>query len=387
MLTHIKISAAKPRAKPYKLFDAHGLFLHVTPTGAKYWRLKYYFGGKERLLALGVYPIVTLQAAREATIDARRLLTNGTDPSLFRQSQKNRLAHAQANTFAALAKEWFEAKKPEWAPGNVRVVDIRLKAHLLPSFGSVAVGDITALAFLQFIRKIEATSPDTAHRVTQLATQILSYAVITGRIVHNPLAELRGALKSHRQKNYPTLQPAELREFWHRLKSIKSPTRMAIMLLAYTFGRPGEIRHARWQDFDFKAKIWIIPPEFHKMGDVHHVPLSTQVLTIIDQLGETRGQSPYLFPAPSNWQKPISDATLNKIIKMCGYHGKLVAHGFRAFASTALNEQGYNADVIERQLGHKPRNKIRAAYNRAEYLPERIKMMQEYADWVDSLIA
>ncbi len=386
LLTQAKINNAKPKAKPYKISDGKGLYLYVVPKGGKYWRLNYLFVGKQKTLALGVYPLVTLQMARDAVMQAKRQLQQGTDPGVFKKNQKQHAAFINDNTFEAVAREWYNLNATKWSKSHANKVMLRMLPNVFPVLGKAPIADITAVAFLNCVRRIEQRGAiDMAHRVTQICRQVFTYAVITGRISHNPIADLRGALQSRKAKNYPTLKPDEFGEFWHRLLAIKSPNKHAIMLLAYTFVRPGEMRQARWQDFDFKNKIWVIPPEINKMGDAHHVPLSRQVLAILADLRKTRGNSDFVFPSVSNWRRAISDATLNKIIKICGYHGRLVAHGFRAFASTALNEQGYNADVIERQLGHKPRNKVRAAYNRAEYLPQRVTLMQDYADYLDAL--
>lgn len=389
-LTDTALRNAKPKDKPYKLLDSKGLVLLIHPSGSKYWRLRYYFGLKEKTLALGTYPVVTLAEARELQVEARKLLQAGKDPSEERKAEK-REAHLHAeNTFKAVAEEWRQANRVRWTPKHTANTWSRLEGHAFPNFGNRPIKAIKPADLLAMVRKIEAQgSTEMSHRVIQICGAVFRYAVASGRMEYDPTPSLRGALVSHKVKHFPTLTVKELPEFLKNLEKVKTTAlnKLAVRLLLLTFVRQGELRQAKWEDVNVEAKEWTLPAETTKMREMHVVPLSRQTLALLEELKTLAGDNPHnlLFPSQNRQKKlMMCENTVNNVLKRMGYAGKMVGHGFRALASTILNEQGFRADVIERQLAHKPRNKVRAAYNRAEYLEERTAMMQHWADFVDA---
>jgi integrase len=387
-LTEIKIKNAKPKARSYKLADGFGMFLLVHPNGSKYWRLKYRVAGKEKLLALGVYPETSLSKAREERDKARKLLLEQADPALKKKEDKRLQAYRAGNSFAAVAKEWFETNKTKWVPDHAQRLWRRLELHIMPEIGSDPIAEIKPLYLLDSLRKIEKRgTTETAHRLLQTCNAIFRYGVITGRMTYNPAQDLRGALTPHRAQNHPTITAKELPDFFKRLEQVEtSPqNKIAILMTMQTFVRQGELRHAEWRDIDWKEKEWRIRPETTKMKEWHIVPLSKQTLALLKLLKEITGHSAYLFPSQQRRKHAVmSENTVNKVLHMMGYKDRLVAHGFRALASTILNESSpFQKDAIERQLAHMERNQVRAAYNRAQYLDERRKMMQWWADYLE----
>ncbi len=374
-LTNTAIQNAKPREKAYKLADAAGLFLAVTPAGAKYWRYKYRVHGKEKLLALVVYPTVCLQEAREKRLAAQK------------QEDKRLSVYKTENSFESVGREWFNTNRSKWTDEHAERLWRRLVLHALPYIGRKPIADIKALELLEMIRRVEKyEKTETSHRLLQTCSAIFRYAVLTARIDYNPASDLRGALKPHKAENYPSLKPRELPEFFSRLETVKTSllNKLAIRMLLLTFVRQGELRYARWEDLDFTAQEWRIPAEIMKMRERHIVPLAKQTLALLDALKTLTGTGVYLFPSQHRRRHPVmSENTINSVLADMGYKGRLVGHGFRSIASTILNEQGFRPDIIEKQLAHAERNKVRAAYNRAEYLDERRKMMQEWADYLD----
>lgn len=387
-LNDVTIRTAKPKDKPYKLSDGDGMFLHIYPNGSKYWRMKYRIAGKEKLLALGVYDEVTLREARDKRHEARKLLSQGIDPSLQKQEEKQLTSAKQTNTFRAIAAEWHHNNKNTWTEAHAARVWRRVEANLIPRLGKMDITDITPEDLLMTIRQIEKRgATELSHRVLQTCGAIFRYAIATGKAQHNITADLQGALVAHKAEHYPTINAKELPVFIKKLHDADTTlqNKLAIRLLMHTFVRQGEMRQGRWCDIDMDAAEWRIPAEFTKMRDEHIVPLSKQVLSILDELRTLTGNSPYLLPSQHRQKHPImSENTINNVLKRMGYKGKLVGHGFRALASTTLNEMGYSPDVIERQLAHAERNKVRAAYNRAEYLPQRRELMQTWSDYLDA---
>lgn len=374
---------AKFNDKPQKLSDEKGLFLLVNQSG-KYWRLKYRHGGKEKVLALGVYPEVSLKEARAKRDDARRLIAEGVDPSLARKQSKvaNRLA--SENSFEALAREWYQSQLALWSPGHARRVIESLEVDAFPDLGLVPVAELTAPMMLDALRKVEARgATETAGRVLQRIGAIMRYAIQTGRASYNPAQDLRGALKAAKKEHRPALPRAELPEFYRRLAAepLNPATRLAFHLMMLTMTRPGEVRFARWDEFDLERAEWRIPAERMKMRAPHIVPLSRQALAVLEELHQVTGHCDLLFPSERNLTKPMSENTLSYAMGRMGYKGIACPHGFRALASTTLNEEGFDPDVIERQLAHAERNKVRAAYHRAEYLDDRRKLLQWLADF------
>jgi integrase len=390
-LTHTAVKNAKPRPKSYKLSDGEGLYLLVKPTGGKYWRFKYMYLGKEKLLAFGTFPETSLDEAREKRMAARKLVAGGGDPGAQKKQEKRRKAYEAGNSFQVVAKEWFETNKPKWSPRYAARLWQRLYANTHSELGNRPIGEIGALDLLDVIRKIEGRkATDLSHRVLQICGAIFRFAVLTGRIKYNPVQDLQGALVPHKGKNHPTILAKQLPDFFKHLETVKtSPlNKLAIRFLLLTFVRTGELRQARWQDIDAKAKEWRVPAHIMKMRQEHIVPLANQTIALLEELKRLTGTGELLFPAQQRRRhKIMSENTINHVLKDMGYHRKLVGHGFRALASTTLNENGFAPDVIERQLAHAERNKVRAAYNRAQYLPERRKMMQWWADYLDQVAA
>lgn len=384
-LTDLTIRQAKPQDKPYHMPDGDALYLEVTPAGGKRWLFRYRFNGKPAKLALGKYPAVSLAEARDKASAARRLLAEGGNPGAAKKEAKLAAQTASANAFELLTLEWYEKQLPRWTPDHARRVLESLQNDAFPDLGKLPVGDITAPLILATVRKVEARGAiETAGRVLQRISAVLRYAVQTGRLEHNPALALTGALTTVKVEHRPALPRAELPEFFRRLAAanLYQPTRIAMHLLVLTFVRPGELRAARWAEFDLERAEWRIPAERMKMRQPHIVPLSRQALAWLAALQPLTGHGELLFPAMTDHSKPMSENTLSYAMGRMGYQGTATPHGFRALASTTLNEEGFDPDVIERQLAHAERNKVRAAYHRAEYLDERRKMMQWWADFI-----
>jgi integrase len=369
MLTETAIKAAKPRTKPYKLTDTGGLVLLVTPGGSRWWRFRFRFEDREQMLSLGTYPDVPLKRAREKRDEARRHLADGVNPAAKRQAERA----APADTFEAVAREWFAKQKPNWAESHSEKI-------------------ITPGELLACLRRIEARGAlDTAHRAHQNAGQVFRYAVATGRAQHDPSGALRGALAPVKQTHYPTItDPAQISALLRAIDDYQGSliVRAALKLSPLVFVRPGELRGAEWAEVDLEKAEWRIRAERMKARVQHIVPLSHQAVAILEELQPLTGDTKYLFPSIRAWTVPMSENTVNAGLRRLGYTTEeLTGHGFRSMASTLLNEQGWNRDAIERQLAHGERNAVRAAYNYAEHLPERRKMMQHWADYLDGLRA
>jgi len=387
-LTPVAIRNAKPRSKAYKLADTAGLYLLIKPDGARYWRLKYRFAGKEKLLALGVYPDVTLAEARDDRDAAKRQLRDGVDPVADRKARKLQDKHLHANTFKAVAEEWLAKQRPRWTPGHAERVKRSIEADLYPALGGRPIAELRAPELLAALRRIETRGAhDVRERVQQRASLIFRYAVANGRCERDPVTDLRGAFTTTSRYNYAALGQKDLPAFFAKLVEYdgEPTTKFAIRLLALTFVRTGELRGARWSEFDLDAGEWRIPAERMKMRETHIVPLSRQALEVLRELQQHTGSGDLILPSRSKATQPISENTILYALYRMGYHSRATGHGFRSTASTILNELGFPADVIERQLAHAPRNKVRAAYNKAQYLPERARMMQQWADLLDAL--
>ncbi len=382
-LTDTAIRALKPKDRPYKVTDGLGLYLLVNPNGSRLWRLAYRFAGRQKLLALGRYPEVGLAEARRRALDARELLARGRDPSAERRARRL----VAERTFRVLAERWYAERARVWRPRTAAAVRQRLDAHVLPALGERPVESIEPVDVLALVRRL-ADRPETARRVHQYISQVMRWAVAHGLARRNPAADVVDALPP--KVETPRAAILEPRRFGQLLRAIwgyeGSPVvRAALQLLAYTFVRPGELRGMRWAELDPAAGEWRIPPVRTKMKDLHVVPLAPQVLAILEGLRPLTGTGELVLPGMRPG-RPLSENTLNAALRTLGF-GKeeMTAHGFRAAASTMLNEAGFPADVIERQLAHAPRNKVRAAYNRAAYLEERRRMMRWWADHIDAL--
>ncbi len=387
-LTNTSCKSAKPAEKPYKLADGGGMYLEIMPNGSKYWRLKYRFTGKEKRLALGVYPETSLADARERREQARKVLAAGNDPGEVKKEAK-RLATLQAeNSFEAIAREWHENQLARWNAHHAASVWRRLEVNIFPAIGSRPIVSITAPELLAAIRIIEKRGAhDVSHRSLQTTGQVFRYAIATGRAERDISADLRGALKTAKKNHYAHLETSELPEFLRKLEAYdgERQTLLGLKLMVLMFVRTGELRGAWWKEVDFDKAEWRIPAERMKAKEPHIVPLSRQTIAALRELKQLTGHGELLFPSRSNAHKCISENTLLYAIYRMGYHNRTTTHGFRALASTILNEMGFRPDVIERQLAHGERNKVRAAYNHAQYLPERKKMMQHWADYIDGI--
>jgi integrase len=388
-LTDVVVRNAKPKDKPQKLTDGDGMFLYVHPNGGKYWRLQYRFAGKQKVLALGVYPEVSLADARERRMQARKVLAAGNDPGQAKKEAKRLLVLNNENTFEAIAREWHEQRRHEWTPHYAADMLNRIETHIIPKLGKRPIADLTSAEILAAMRIIEATGAlDLTQRMLQTCGMVIRYAIATGRAERNPVADLRGALKTPVRNNYIYLRAHELPEYLQKLENFDClQTKLALKLLLLTFVRTTELRAAEWQEVDFDKAEWRIPASRMKMKETHIVPLARQTIEVLRELQTLTGNRRHMFP---NHRRPVTfmseNAMLYALYRM-GYHSKATGHGFRATASTILNEHGFMPDVIERQLAHCERNSIRAAYNHAQYLPERRKMMQWWADYIDELPA
>ncbi|MEN0583420.1 MULTISPECIES: tyrosine-type recombinase/integrase [unclassified Kosakonia] len=387
-LTARQVSTAKPQDKPYKLSDGGGMYLLVNPNGSRYWRLKYRYAGKEKLLALGVYPDVTLADARDKRNEAKRVIAAGSDPSDVKQAIKNAKALAMQNSFELIAVEWHKHKKPNWSSGYADDILESLRKDIFPYIGKRAITDIKPVDMLAVLKKLEERGVlDKLKKIRQACKQIFTYAIITGRAEFNPVADLAGALKPPKQQHYPHLQRDELGGFIEALMDYSGSkiTRTATLLLMYTGVRTIELRAAEWKEFDFSNDLWQIPKERMKMRRPHLVPLSSQVKAMLLEVKSITGRGKYVFPGRNDAGKPMSEASINQVIKRVGYDGRATGHGFRHTMSTILHEQGFNTAWIEAQLAHADKNTIRGTYNHAQYLEGRREMMQWYADFLAAL--
>ncbi len=391
-LTDLEIRKAEPRpdGKPLKLADGAGLALWVLPSG-KYWRLKYRFAGKEKVLAIGVYPAVKAAEARQRRDDAKRLLRDGLDPGAERKEAKARQRLAGAETFEALAREWLQLQKAKLAPATYAKAEWMLTELACPYVGSRPIAEIKPPELLDMLRRIEARGAhETAHRTKQRCSQVFRYAISTGRAERDPSADLRGALAPVVSRSRAAVtDPVAVGALMRAIDTYqgRAVTAYALKLAPLLFVRPGELRAAEWSEIDLDAAEWRIPAERMKMREAHIVPLSRQALAILrDDLRPLTGHRRFVFPSLRSAQRPMSENTITAALRRLGYDGsEMTGHGFRAMASTLLNEMGWTPDLIERQLAHAERNRVRAAYNRAQYLGERRRMMQAWADHLETL--
>jgi len=386
VLKEIQVRQAKlaDGTKRKKLSDGDGMYLLLTPTG-KYWRFDYRFAGKRKTLALGVYPDVSLKRAREKRHEARTSIANRVDPAMQRKATKQ----AEANSFEAVAREWYEKQKPTWKPNHSRTVISRLERDVFPWLGSTPIADIEAPALLGLLRRIENRGAvETAHRIKSICGQVFRFAIATGRAQRDPVPDLKGALRSVKAGSMATItEPKRVGELMRAIQGFTGTFQVqcALQIAPYVFVRPTELRHAEWCEFNLDDAVWTIPASKMKMGRPHIVPLANQVVAILRELQPFSGDNKYLF-AGRDKTRPMSDGTINVCLRRLGFEKKeICGHGFRGMASTLLHGQGWKSDIIERQLAHIEGNSVKAAYNHAEYLPERIKLMQHWADYLDGL--
>lgn len=397
-LTDISVKAAKPRDKDYWLSDERGLRLLVNKNGGRYWRLKYRHQGKQKTLALGVYPEVSLKHARNLRDDARSLVREGIDPSVKKQADRRSADGRSENTLEKVAIEWLEIYRATWTEDHAARTWQRLNDNLLVHLGRLPIDDIKPQMIAEAIRSIEKRKAyDTAKRVLQDVNRVYDFAIQMDRISFNPAQSLRGMVKAPKPRHMPSLSRKQLPQFLSDLAAYDSKgralTKLALNLLVLTFVRPGELRGARWAEFDMEARLWRIPAERMKMKTEHLVPLSDQAIEILTQIYEITGRYDLLFPSERNRFRTMSDNTLRKALFTMGYDGtkegkpRVVPHGFRSTATSILNEQNFNPDAIERQLSHTERNGVRAAYiHHARFMDERRELMQWWADYLDSCL-
>lgn len=391
-LTQLKIQHAKPKEKPYKLGDSGGLFLLVTPAGNKLWRFKYRFLNKEKVLAIGQYPDLSLAEARDERDAARKLNAKGIDPNEHKKEKRKIAAQNDSNTFEHIAREWHEWKGASKSAYYAKQIIQRLEKDVFPKIGHRPISSISAADLLKIVRAIEDRGAlEMTHRAMQICGEVFRYAIVTERAERNPAADLRGFLKTPEKKHRAYISKQELPAFLKKFEAYNGSdtTKLALKLLMLTMVRPGELCGARWSEIDLDNAEWLIPAERMKMRTTHLVPLSKQACEILSTLKRLqRRNSDFVFPNERSAMRGMATSTLLFALYTIGYKDKATSHGFRATASTILNESGLFAeDVVERQLAHQERNRIRAAYNHAEHLPARRKMIQWWADYLDKAAA
>ena len=382
-----QVDAAKPREKAYKLADGAGLYLEVVPSGSRYWRMKYRFNGKEKRMAFGVYPAVSLAQARALRDEAKKKLAEGIDPSFAKKEEKLVRDVQLNNTFQEVALEWHGTKVSRWSEGYASDIIEAFNKDIFPYIGQQPVNEIKPLVLLNVLRRMESRgATEKAKKVRQRCSEVFRYAIVTGRAEYNPAADLTSAMSGHESKHYPFLTVEELPDFFKALAGYTgSPlVVLAARLLILTGVRTGELRGAFWSEFDLEKAVWEIPAERMKMKRPHLVPLSTQALEIVQQLKVMSGQYPLVFPGRNDPRKTMSEASINQVFKRIGYTGKVTGHGFRHTMSTILHEEGFNTAWIETQLAHVDKNAIRGTYNHAQYMEGRREMMQWYADYIEA---
>ena len=390
-LTNAACLNAKPTTKPYKLADSGGLYLQVMPNGSKYWRLKYRFGGKEKLQSFGVYPEVSLAEARSKRDEARKQLATDIDPTIVKRERKLKARLEAGTTFELVAREWHELNKERWTPRHGEEILYRMERDVFPQLGRMAIAQIKPLQLLQALRKIEDRGAhELARRALQYCGSVFRYAVITERTERDITTELRGVLRPFKRSHYAAFGSDDLPEFLNALERnqprLFPQTLAATRLLLLTFVRTSELIEATWSEFKLDNQEWIIPAERMKMRRPHIVPLSGQAMAILRELKETTGYGQWVFPNQINSKKHMSNATVLGALKRLGYKGRMTGHGFRALAMSTIKEKlGYRHEVVDRQLAHAPANKVDAAYDRAKFLDERRRMMQDWADYLDRL--
>lgn len=385
----MRVRKAKPAEKSYRLADGKGLYLEVMPNGSRYWRMKYRFGDKEKRAAFGVYPEVSLAQARERCLAARKMLAGGIDPSEQKREVKRARALEASSSFEVVAREWFESQKEAWTEVYAGKVINSLEVDVFPRMGARPISDIEAPHMLEIVRAIEARGVrETAKRVLQRSRAVFQYGIMTGRCSRNPAADIDAETvlkKGAGVKHMARVKPVEIPQLIRDIAGYQGDvvTRLALRFMALTFVRTTEMINAEWTEFDEKAAEWRIPAERMKMRDPHIVPLSLQALEVLRDLRELNGNERHVFHSVQGRSRgPISNNTMLFALYRMGYKSRMTGHGFRGLAATVLRELGYSRDVVDRQLAHAERNQVTAAYVHAEYLPERRKMMQHWADYL-----
>jgi integrase len=388
-LTHTEIKKAGSREKTYRLFDGGGLYLEINPHGRKYWRLKYRYGEKEKRLALGVYPDVTLKEARVKRLEARKQLDAGLDPSVEKKKQQTRIIAEEKNTFELIAREWFKKEKPGRAKTHTKTQMYRLERNIFPQIGNTAITTLTPPMMLSMLRSIENKGAyETAQRVKIICSQVFRYAIACGIVDSDPCRDLKDALTPPKEKHHPAIiEPDGVGRLLYNIDAYDGHfvTKCALQLAPLFFVRPGELRQARWADFDFDKREWRFV--LSKTHIPHIVPLASQAIAILSELAKLNGNGTYLFPSVRGPANPMSNNTINAALRNMGYDkNTMTCHGFRAMARTLLDEELHEEnDLIEHQLGHSVRDPIGRAYNRTTHLKQRKGMMQRWADYLGAL--
>lgn len=380
-----QIRNAKPTDKPYKLNDGSGLYLYINTSGGKLWRLDFAIAGKRKTLSIGKYPIISLSEAREAAENARRMIAQGQDPAAAKQQAKEAQKAALLNTFEYLARQWHTENLHRWKPNHAARIMADMQKDVFPRIGKMTIDEIKVADVKAVIEKVHQRGASvSAEKIRQWIGAVYSHATKLELTDRNPATPLRGHFEKKETKHMPALPKEELANFYQKLlqADIAPQNRIAMLLSMLVFLRSTELRGAEWREIDFNARVWNIPAERMKMNRPHAAPLSDWALELLQELHDLTAQTPYLFPSRTKAAGFISDATLTRIIERLGYKGIATPHGFRSLASSVLNEQGYNPDAIERQLAHEESNRIRAAYNRVDYMAERVEMMQWYSDYL-----
>lgn len=399
-LTEMQVRNAKPKEKPYKLFDGGGLYLEVASTGSRIWRLKFrQSSGKENRLTFGPYPEITLQEAREKRLEARRLMLQGVDPAKYRDDVRRLAADKAASTFEKIAREWYANKVPTWSERTAKNMIVRLEADIFPAIGYRPISELKHRELIAALRKIEERgASEIAKRLKAVCSQIFSYAIQCGLAERNLVVDMKDVLKTRRGSHFAAIDAEELPAFLGALERNEArmfqTTRIALRLMLLVFVRTSELIETPWSEIDLESCEWVIPWQRMKRGKLtvnpdktnHHVCLSRQACELLRELHAITGGSRHLFPNQRDPKKPISSNTLLVALERMGYKGRMTGHGFRALAMSTIKERlGYRHEVVDRQLAHAPKDKVASAYDRAQFHAERKKMMQDWADYLDSV--
>lgn len=387
-LTARQVETVKPQDKDFKLSDGGGLYLLVKTTGSKYWRLKYRIAGKEKLLAIGTFPLVTLAEARRKRDEAKKLIAEGIDPNQDKKQKKLAAQGEISNTFESIAREWYEGRKDRWSVGYREDMMDAFEKDVFPYIGHRPIAEIKPLELLDLLSIMEKRGvTDKLKKVRQRCGEVWTYAIITGRAEYNPAPDLASAFIPHQREHYAHLSVDELPEFLRSIDKYMGSqiVRTALRMLILTGVRPGELRKAEWSEINLDKAVWTIPAEKMKMRRTHIVPLSEQVIDLLKQIQPISGSYQYVFPSRTDYRKHISDMAINTMIRRMGYSGRATGHGFRHTMSTILHDQDFNTAWVEKQLAHVDKNSIRGTYNHAQYLDGRREVLQWYADYMEML--
>ncbi|MCC8366362.1 tyrosine-type recombinase/integrase [Xenorhabdus sp. PB61.4] len=387
-LTARQVETVKPQDKDFKLSDGGGLYLLVKTTGSKYWRLKYRIAGKEKLLAIGTFPLITLAEARRKRDEAKKLIAEGIDPNQDKKQKKLAAQGEISNTFESIAREWYEGRKDRWSVGYREDMMDAFEKDVFPYIGHRPIAEIKPLELLDLLSIMEKRGvTDKLKKVRQRCGEVWTYAIITGRAEYNPAPDLASAFIPHQREHYAHLSVDELPEFLRSIDKYMGSqiVRTALRMLILTGVRPGELRKAEWSEIDLDKAVWTIPAEKMKMRRTHVVPLSEQVIDLLKQIQPISGSYQYVFPSRTDYRKHLSDMAINTMIRRMGYSGRATGHGFRHTMSTILHDQDFNTAWVEKQLAHVDKNSIRGTYNHAQYLDGRREMLQWYADYMEML--